>query len=143
MPHPRFHWLPFYPRHFGPLLPRQKRLLKEVSAATLDRLLAARKAKAHHGLSGTRPETLLRTQIPLPTQSWEVNRPGYLEADTVAHCGPTLAGDFFWSVVYTDLDSGWTQGRAVWNKGAAGVLAATQDVEKSLPFALLGASASA
>lgn len=34
--------------------------------------------------------------------------------------------------------SGWTEGRAVWNKGAAGGVAATQDVEEDLPFGLLG-----
>src|SRR3954471_1678139 len=32
-------WLPHYERHFGRLLPKQKKLLHQVSAATLDRLL--------------------------------------------------------------------------------------------------------
>ena len=65
-------------------------------------------------------------------------RPGYLEADSVAHCGASLAGDFIWSLTYTDIATQWTEGRAVWNKGAAGVLAATGTVEAALPFALLG-----
>ncbi len=42
------------------------------------------------------------------------------------------------SLTYTDILSGWTEGGAVWNKGAAGVLAATREVEERLPFALLG-----
>jgi len=67
-----------------------------------------------------------------------VTRPGYLEADSVAHCGSSLAGDFIWSLTYTDIASQWTEGRAVWNKGAAGVLAATRTVETALPFVLLG-----
>jgi hypothetical protein len=50
----------------------------------------------------------------------------------------SLAGDFIWSLTYTDIFSGWTEGGAVWNKGAAGVLAATREVEERLPFALLG-----
>ena len=50
----------------------------------------------------------------------------------------SLAGDFIWSLTYTDILSGWTEGGAVWNKGAAGVLAATREVEERLPFALLG-----
>jgi hypothetical protein len=37
-----------------------------------------------------------------------------------------------------ELRAFWTEGRAVWNKGAAGVLAATREVEERLPFALLG-----
>jgi hypothetical protein len=61
-----------------------------------------------------------------------------LEADSVAHCGGSMAGDFIWSLTYTDILSGWTEGGAVWNKGAAGVLAATREVEERLPFALLG-----
>ena len=39
-------WLPFYPRHFAPLLPTQKKLLGDISAATIDRLLGPRKAGA-------------------------------------------------------------------------------------------------
>jgi len=49
-----------------------------------------------------------------------------------------MAGDFIWSLTYTDILSGWTEGGAVWNKGAGGVLAATREVEGRLPFALLG-----
>ena len=30
-------------------------------------------------------------------------------------CGGSLAGDFVWSVTYTDIHSGWTANRAVWN----------------------------
>jgi len=131
-------WLPHYGKHFGGLLPTQKKLLKEVSAATLDRLLAPIKAQVPRRLCGTRPGTLLRTQIPIQGEVWNEKRAGFLEADSVAHCGSSLAGDFIWSLTYTCLGSGWTEGRAVWNKGAAGVVEQTQDVEMSLPFALLG-----
>jgi hypothetical protein len=61
-----------------------------------------------------------------------------LEADSVAHCGTSLAGSFIWSLTYTDILSGWTEGGAVWNRGATGVLTATREVEARLPFALLG-----
>ena len=131
-------WLPHYGKHFGGLLPTQKKLLKEVSAATLDRMLAPIKAEVPRRLCGTRPGTLLRTQIPIQGEVWDEQRAGFLEADSVAHCGSSLAGDFIWSLTYTCLGSGWTEGRAVWNKGAAGVVAQTKDVEMSLPFALLG-----
>ena len=56
----------------------------------------------------------------------------------MAHCGGSLAGDFIWSVTYTDILSGWIEGGAVWNKGAKGVLTATREMEARLPFALLG-----
>lgn len=108
------------------------------SAATLDRWLAQRRAEAAHGRSGTRPGSLLRTHIPLQGEVWDERRPGFLEADSVAHCGRSLAGDFVWSLVYTDLASTWAEGRGVWNKGAAGVLTQTRDVEENLPFAVRG-----
>jgi hypothetical protein len=132
-------WLPHYERHHERLNSRQRQLLKNVSPATLDRLLAAARA-AHplRGLSGTKPGSLLRTEIPIRTDNWDITQPGFLEADTVAHCGGSLAGDFIWSVIFTDICSAWTEGRAVWNKGAAGVVAAVASVEAELPFALLG-----
>ena len=132
-------WLPYYERRFGQLSGRQRQLVRQVSAATLDRLLAA--ARAEHsgrGRCGTKPGSLLRSEIPIRTGTWDLSRPGYLEADSVAHCGGSLAGSFIWSLTYTDILSGWTEGGAVWNKGAAGVLAATRQVEERLPFALLG-----
>jgi len=130
--------LPHYQRHYGRLLPCQKKLLNEVSPATLDRLLAQSKSRTLRGLSGTRPGTLLRRQIPIPGEVWDEKRLGFLEADSVAHCGASLAGNFIWSLVYTCLGSTWTEGRAVWNKGSQGVLQQTKDVETSLPFAILG-----
>lgn len=131
-------WLPHYERHFGKLLPRQKKLLQAVSAATLDRLLAPQKAQRRRGLGGTRPGTLLRQHVPIQGEVWNEERIGFLEADSVAHCGGSLAGDFIWSLTYTDLASSWTEGRAVWNKGSTGVLEQTRDVEGKLPFPILG-----
>src|SRR6267143_4683946 len=132
-------WLPYYERRFERLSPGHRRLVSQISAATLDRLLAPARAKhVGRGRCGTKPGSLLRSEIPIRTGTWDLSQPGYLEADSVAHCGGSLAGDFIWSLTYTDILSGWTEGRAVWNKGAAGVVAATQDVEEALPFALLG-----
>ena len=59
-----------------------------------------------------------------------------MEADTVAHCGDSTAGDFVYSLTVTDPASGWTENRAIWNKGATGILAQFQDIERSLLFAL-------
>jgi hypothetical protein len=132
-------WLPFYERRFETLNARSRRLVRKISAATLDRLLAEARAQfPGKGRCGTKPGSLLRSEIPIRTGTWDLTRPGYLEADSVAHCGASLAGSFIWSLTYTDIFTGWTEGRAVWNRGAAGVLSATEDVETGLPFALLG-----
>lgn len=132
-------WLPHYERHYGRVSRRRRELLRDVSAATLDRLLAAARANLpNRGLSGTKPGSLLRSEIPIRTDNWDISRPGFMEADTVAHCGGSLAGDFIWSAIFTDIFCAWTEGRAVWNKGAAGIVEAVKCVEASLPFELLG-----
>lgn len=132
-------WMPYYERWRGKVSSRQRKLLGEVSAATLDRLLApARAEHAPRGRCGTKPGNLLRLEIPIRTGTWDLTRPGYLEADSVAHCGGSLAGNFIWSLTYTDTLSGWTEGGAVWNKGATGVVTATSEMEARLPFPLLG-----
>lgn len=45
-----------------------------------------------HRLCGTKPGSLLRKQIPIKTNQWTEDRPGFIEADTVAHCGTSLMG---------------------------------------------------
>jgi len=130
-------WLKFYEQEHGILREDIKQKLLIISPATIDRVLKKIKARYGRGRSGTKPGTLLRTQIPIRTDFWDVTIPGYLEADTVAHCGMSLAGDFVWSLTITDIFSGWTECRAVWNKGAFGVIEQIKDIEKSLHFPIL------
>jgi hypothetical protein len=68
----------------------------------------------------------------------EITKPGFIEADTVAHCGDSLAGFFINSVTMTDIFSGWTENRATWTKGQTPVLEAIRAIEKSLPFSMNG-----
>ena len=132
-------WLPYYEDEYGAMEVCTLQKLGQISAAQVDRLLAPHKARLRYrGRCGTKPGGLLKHHIPIRTDNWDVNRPGFLEADTVAHCGESLEGDFIWSVTYTDIYSGWTSLRAVWNKAAAGIVEATRQVEEGLPFELLG-----
>lgn len=132
-------WLPYYEKDSGVLEGPLRRKLLALSASTIDRLLAKVRVKYRgKGLSGTKPGSLLKTQIPIRTDNWDIKVPGFMEADTVAHCGTSLSGDFIWSLVFTDIATGWTQQRAVWNKGSTGVIAQVQDIESKLPFKLLG-----
>ncbi len=132
-------WLPFYEAEQGALEESVRRKLLRISAATIDRLLKKERARYRgKGLCGTRPGRRLKQQIPIRTDNDDVDRPGFLEADTVAHCGNSLAGDFIWSLTFTDIFCQWTENRAVWNKGAVGVLEQVKDMEAKLPFELLG-----
>lgn len=132
-------WLPHYATSFRPLSPEASALLNSISAATIDRLLKPIRAKVgRRGLSGTKPGTLLKKQIPIQAGVWDVAQPGFMEADTVAHCGDSLAGDFVWSLTMTDLCTGWTECRATWNKGADGVMTQIKAIQKALPFPIRG-----
>jgi hypothetical protein len=131
-------WLPHYERHYTPLEASTKKQLLEMSPATIDRMLKPLRVNYKRGMGGTKPGSLLRTQIPIKTDQWDEERPGFVEADTVAHCGVSLKDDFVWSLTMTDIASCWTENRATWGKGSAGVLQQIQSIEKSLPFDLLG-----
>ena len=132
-------WLPFYETVYKALTPETQDKLLSISAATIDRVLKpVRVAHGRKGLSGTRPGSLLKNQIPIRTDFWDVTEPGFMEADTVAHCGNSLAGDFAWSLTMTDILTTWTENRATWNKGAEGVLVQIKDIETRLPFGLQG-----
>ena len=132
-------WLKHYEKHHGALSEECRKKLLKISPASIDRLLSPFKAQARRKRNaGTKPGTLLKNQIPIRTSNEDIDRPGYLEADTVAHCGGSMSGSFIWSITYTDIKSTWTVTRAVWNKGYEGVVDQTRDVESKLPFAILG-----
>jgi len=132
-------WLPGYAEQFGALPLEVIRALKHISPATIDRLLKPSRSRyGKRGRSSTKPGTLLRKQIPILTSQWDESRPGFLEADTVAHCGESLSGMFVYTIDFVDIATGWSEQRAVWGKGEQGVLEQIKDVEASLPFPLRG-----
>jgi len=131
-------WLPFYEGEYESLLPDVRQKLRAMSSATIDRLLKPLRALYKKGRCSTKPGTLLKNQIPIKTHNWDVTRPGYFEADTVAHCGNSMAGDFVFSLTFTDIFSGWTENRAVWGKGSQGVLRQIKNIEENIAFPVLG-----
>lgn len=132
-------WLPHYEKRHGRLPEALRSSVLKVSAATLDRLLApCRISLGSRGRCGTRPGTLLRSQIPIRTEHWDVSGPGFIEADTVAHCGESMAGEFCWSITATDVHTQWTESRAVPNRSQAAVMERIAQIEARLPFPILG-----
>jgi len=116
--------------------------LQVVSASTLERIIKPyRSAEARRRRCGTKPGTIIRTQVPIRTNFDDINRLGFFEFDSVAHCGGSMLGPLTWTVTGTDIVSGWTENRAVWNRMAEGTRDQIRDVEQNLPFALLGADA--
>ena len=132
-------WLPYYSKKYEPLSAEVENLLLSISAATVDRMLKdTKKITARRRRCATKPGTLLKNKIAIKTSNWDVTEPGYMEADSVAHCGNSLQGDFVWSITLTDIYSEWTEIRAAWNKGAFGILTGIEDIESKLPFKIKG-----
>lgn len=126
-------WLPFY--HDAD--DRMKQLLSDISPATIDRHLAQYRERTRRGISSTSP-SLIKNKIPIKLLDHAINEPGFIEADTVAHCGNSLAGEFINTLTMTDIYSGWTENRAVWKKESRTVMGAIKSIERSLPFKVKG-----
>lgn len=128
-------WLAHQERRSAPLPEAFKEKLLGISPAQIDRLL--RPARVQHpkkGLSATRPGTLLRHAVPTRSGPPNTTRPGSVEADTVAHCDDSTEGDYVHSLTFTELFSGWTENRAVWNKSAEAVRVELRALEQVVPF---------
>lgn len=114
--------------------------LLDMSAATIDRRLrAARVKEKPRGLSTTRPGSLLKRQVPVRTYTpWDEQKAGFLEIDTVAHCGTTTEGEYLCTLNTTDVATGWTEPFAVMGKTQRAVHGGLEGVRERLPFPLLG-----
>ena len=117
----------------------REKLLK-ISPATADRLLKqVRRSHSLHGMSLTKPGTLLREQIRVRTSfGWDETTPGYCEVDLVAHCADSAKGEFLHTLTVTDIATGWTECQGLRNKSFLCVTAAMERVRRNLPFALKG-----
>jgi hypothetical protein len=115
-------------------------LLRCISAATIDRMLAPDRAKGSlKGRATTKPGTLLKSRIQVRTGTeWNDATPGFLEIDLVAHCGDSTGGEYCNTLDATDIATCWTETRAVRNKAQVHVFAALEDIIAHLPFPTLG-----
>src|SRR5947209_1382046 len=110
-----------------------------MSAATADRLLRSQRTLGLRGLSTTRAGTLLKQQIPIRTfQEWKETRPGFLQADLVAHCGADREGGYLYTLTLTDVATGWTECLPPLYQSQETVLAALQRARTLFPFPILG-----
>ena len=132
------HWLPWIRQHFELTQSVEDQLLA-ISARQMDRRLRATKHIVKRRLYGTtRPGSLLKQMIPIKTDHWDVNRPGYLEIDLVSHSGASAVGEFVHSLDCVDIATCWVERKAVMGKSALGILNAVTEIEHQLPFPLKG-----
>jgi len=111
-----------------------------MSAATIDRVLGAVKGRTQgRGRRGIAPSTAVRRSVPVRTFSdWGDPEPGFVEADLVAHSGPTAEGSFVQTLVLTDIATGWTECVPLLVREQRLLVEVLSELRKSLPFPLLG-----
>jgi len=130
-------WLPWARKHVRGCTNEVEEQLLRMSARQMDRRLGEKKRKLKRRIYGrTKPGSLLKHHIPIKTDNWDVNEPGFCEIDLVSHSGPCASGEFIYSLNVTDIHTGWCETRAIMGKGEAGVVNALDEIRRTLPFRL-------
>jgi hypothetical protein len=130
-------WLPRVKARME-VTPAMEAELLAISPRTIDRRLHAVRTATRRLYGRTKPGTLLKHQIPIRTERWDVGEPGWGEIDLVSHSGSCGEGEFAHSLNFTDIHSTWVETRAVLGKGQAGILAALASIRDEAPFLLRG-----
>jgi hypothetical protein len=120
------------------LAPEVRCKLLTMSAATIDRALG--RIREGLGRQRRRPAAhALRRSIPIRTSAdWDDPAPGFVEADLVAHSGPSARGSFIQTLVLTDVATGWTECAPLIVREQTLLSTVLTELRKQLPFALLG-----
>ena len=118
--------------------PKVRQLLLAASPATIDRLLAPIRGTA--GRRRKRKSTTKSSrEIPVRTfADWKEPAPGFLEVDFVAHGGDSMQGTFLWSLVATDVCSGWTEAVPLVAREQSLVVEGLEVIRRQLPMPVLG-----
>ena len=118
--------------------PDVRQLLLAASSATIDRLPAPIRGTAGHR-GKRKPTTKSRREIPVRTfADWNEPAPGFLEVDFVAHGGDSMQGTFLWSLVATDVCSGWTEAVPLVAREQSLVVAGLEVIRRQFPVPVLG-----
>ena len=114
-------WLPWVRKRWR-VPPAIEQQLLRISSRQMDRRLRARKTQRRRRIYGrTRPGTLLKYHIPVRTDHGDVKAPGFTEVDLVAHSGNSGRGEFAHSLNVTDIQTSWTERRALLGRSQAAV----------------------
>uniref|UniRef100_A0A7C6AAC4 Transposase n=1 Tax=candidate division WOR-3 bacterium TaxID=2052148 RepID=A0A7C6AAC4_UNCW3 len=115
-----------------------KAKLLKISSATVDRLLRPLKEKYRlaHKYKPHPHASVLKKSIPVESYfDKPKNGPlGYTEIDLVHHCGSIAEGSFCYTLSETEINTGWTELRALKNKARVWTVEALADIDKSVPF---------
>jgi hypothetical protein len=131
-------WMSAIKKRFD-VSPRIEKQLLSISPRQMDRRLQGVKLQHQRRIYGrTKPGALLKHHIPIKTDRWDAKEPGYGEVDLVSHSGNCADGLFAQSLNLTDILTTWVETRALLGKGQHETCEKVEEIEKDLPFGLLG-----
>ena len=122
------------------LAPEVRAGLLAMSAATIDRALhQAREPGGGRKRRRAPPSAAIRRSVPVRTfDGWDDPAPGFVEADLVAHSGPTARGSYVQTLTLTDIATGWTECAPLLVREQKLLTEVLSEVRQQMPFALLG-----
>lgn len=110
--------------------------LLSMSEATKKRRIASFRKK--RGMLRGRSATVsspLKGMVPIrKSHTWHALPPGYLQTDSVVHCGDLLTGDVVYSVGCVDFATYWSEYTAQWNKGERATQESLEMIRMRFPF---------
>lgn len=133
-------WLPYFDVSELPGIVRKKIL--KMSGSTMEKLLGSYKrehGKKHFAATknkGRLKKMLIR--VPERGLDFKITTCGYLEGDTVAHCGDSLQGRHAWTLNSCCIHSSWTESEAFLGKEQESIVDSIALMRVRFPFAMLG-----
>jgi len=127
-----------YEKAHGLFSTNVRRQVLAVSPSSIDRLLRPARLSAPRRRRSPVGVAAVKREVPIRAGEWNVSEPGWIEADTVAHCGGSMEGSFVWSLTMTDILTQWTEIRTTWCRGGAATFERIREIEDRLPFPMLG-----
>jgi hypothetical protein len=107
--------------------------LSQISRATLARRLN-KWCSPKRALPRFKPNSKIKTQVPIDIYAWDEDKPGALEIDLVEHNGGSSLGHFAYTLNTVDIVSGYSRRRAVLGRGQRGVFEAIKLILSQWPF---------
>jgi hypothetical protein len=129
-------WLESWQKHHRWLSTKQRQRIEAISAAQIDREMAPYRSAGRKRRIASSALAAMQREVAVRSEPWAETAPGALEIDTVALCGGSMAGAIIWALDATDIHSGWTEVRAVWNRGGHATRERLSEIEQALPFRL-------
>jgi hypothetical protein len=133
-------WLESYEKRHGEIRKEVREKVLRCSARQLDRITAPHKLgiDGKRGRRTGRTSHRIKTSVGVRCGPWEVDKPGWMEADTVSHGGGSCSGEYMNTLTLTDIHTGWTELSALWTQTGGEVRQGIQRIESRMPFELLG-----